>query len=45
MEVNAPQMQVSAPTPQNVLSCFEEQDQISCERIGVSQRWYLYLLY
>ena len=51
-----PQMEVSAPPPpplkcrwvpppENVLSSFEEQDILSSENIGVSQRWSLYFLW
>ena len=33
------------PHPLNVLSSFEEQDKLSSERIGVSKRWSLHLLW
>ena len=38
-----PQIQVNAPPLKNVLWNFAEQDKLSSEGIGVSQRWSLHL--
>ena len=46
MEVSVPIKSRWVPPPlKNVLSSFKEQDKVSSDRIGVSQRWPLYLLW